>query len=1072
MLVSPGQQISISDQSQYVSGAVGSVPLVIFATAQDKVNPSGAIAGGTTKANAGRLQMFTSQRDLVSSLGYPTFKQSSAGTPLHGDERNEYGLMAAYSTLGLANKIYAIRADVDLAQLNSTAVRPAGSVPSGTNWLDLASTNWGVNVWDATTSTFTKVTPMIVVLASEMTSIDGINYPLSSIGAIGSYAISLSASRNGNYNGSEWALFYRSPVVGWALVGSDEWSTTHPTVKCTVSSPVIAPASTIVINGVTVAFTNTTLAQSVIDINNAAIPGVSAASYNNRLELYATAASKSNGSVADGFITVGVSSTALSVLGMSTGTFAKPVATFGTYVQIPSWRSSDSVPRPSGSIYVKTTATGGGASVAIKKYSQLTDSWTALAAPLFQDAVAATAGLDKSGGGFGIASNSVFVKYDVETNGTITFKPYAKYAAGATKIVANLVGASPFIPGDSFVLSTTSVNSLAVTSYTITLGASNRASFVAAVLEANIPEVVAAVEANGAISLTHKYGGVMTLTNTVGVPIQSAGFNTTLTGVQGTINGSFEFSGWSPLQYTYSVITPTQNPVDGTLWYYGSAVEVDIMINTLTGWKGYQNETNDARGYNLSNTDPTGCIVSASKPTSQTDSTALVPGDMWLNTGDLENWPALSRYTGTAWVTIDDTDQVSQNGIIFADARWGTTGAINVINGAMPAIAGTDGLSTSDHLDTDAPDSRLFPRGTLLLNTRRSGYNVKRFVSNYFNEHSFPNTVLPAVTDTWVSASGLKDNGSMYAGHQAQRHMIVSAMRGALDGSTEVREEQFQFNLLVAPGYPELIANMVALNNDRVNTAFVIGDTPMRLAPNGIDLANWSNNSDNATGLSTNDPYLGIYYPGCAATNDVQGNSIVQPASHIALRTFIHSDNMSYMWFAPAGTRRGMVDNATSVGYIDSMTGEYNPIGVSQGLRDTLYENKINPITNLPGVGLVVWGQKTRNPTASSMDRVNVARLVNYIRTILATVGNGFLFEPNDKITRDQIKTIISGAINDLVAKRGIYDYLVVCDDSNNTPTRITRNELYVDIAISPMKDVEFIYIPVRLYNPGDISKL
>jgi phage tail sheath protein FI len=104
------------------------------------------------------------------------------------------------------------------------------------------------------------------------------------------------------------------------------------------------------------------------------------------------------------------------------------------------------------------------------------------------------------------------------------------------------------------------------------------------------------------------------------------------------------------------------------------------------------------------------------------------------------------------------------------------------------------------------------------------------------------------------------------------------------------------------------------------------------------------------------------------------------------------------------------------------------------------------------------------------LDRINVARLVNYLRTILATAGNAFLFEPNDKITRDQIKNVISGAINDLVSKRGIYDYLVVCDDSNNTPTRIARNELYVDIAIEPMKDVEFIYIPIRLKNPGDIA--
>jgi phage tail sheath protein FI len=80
------------------------------------------------------------------------------------------------------------------------------------------------------------------------------------------------------------------------------------------------------------------------------------------------------------------------------------------------------------------------------------------------------------------------------------------------------------------------------------------------------------------------------------------------------------------------------------------------------------------------------------------------------------------------------------------------------------------------------------------------------------------------------------------------------------------------------------------------------------------------------------------------------------------------------------------------------------------------------------------------------------------------------LFEPNDQITRNEITNTINSLMIDLIAKRAIYDYLVVCDDTNNTPTRIARNELYVDIAIEPMKDVEFIFIPIRLKNPGDIA--
>jgi phage tail sheath protein FI len=96
-----------------------------------------------------------------------------------------------------------------------------------------------------------------------------------------------------------------------------------------------------------------------------------------------------------------------------------------------------------------------------------------------------------------------------------------------------------------------------------------------------------------------------------------------------------------------------------------------------------------------------------------------------------------------------------------------------------------------------------------------------------------------------------------------------------------------------------------------------------------------------------------------------------------------------------------------------------------------------------------------------------VARLVVYLRTVLARVAAPFIFEPNDTITRSQVESAFNAVFNDLVAKRGIYDYLVVCDETNNTGDRIDRNELYVDIAIQPVKAIEFVYIPVRLQNTG-----
>ena len=105
ILVSPGQSITVTDMSAYVPSAAGTVPLVIMATAQDKTAPDGTAAYGTSMTNAGKLQSFTSQRELSAAMGYATFKQSSSGTPLNGDETNEYGLLAAYSALGAANKI-------------------------------------------------------------------------------------------------------------------------------------------------------------------------------------------------------------------------------------------------------------------------------------------------------------------------------------------------------------------------------------------------------------------------------------------------------------------------------------------------------------------------------------------------------------------------------------------------------------------------------------------------------------------------------------------------------------------------------------------------------------------------------------------------------------------------------------------------------------------------------------------------------------------------------------------------------------------------------------------------------
>jgi phage tail sheath protein FI len=255
----------------------------------------------------------------------------------------------------------------------------------------------------------------------------------------------------------------------------------------------------------------------------------------------------------------------------------------------------------------------------------------------------------------------------------------------------------------------------------------------------------------------------------------------------------------------------------------------------------------------------------------------------------------------------------------------------------------------------------------------------------------------------------------------------------------------------------------------------VIGDTTARLTPDATSLLAWGSNQrlafeDNDLGAASYDEYLAMYYP-WGFSSDNFGNNVVIPPSHMVLRTIALNDQVAYPWFAPAGVRRGGVTNATAVGYVSS-EGEFKSVALNTGQRDTLYSVEINPITFLTGSGLVVYGQKTRAKGSSALDRVNVARLVCYLRRQLNAMAKPYIFEPNDKITRDQVKSAAEAIMLELVGQRALYDYVVVCDTSNNTPSRIDRNELWVDIAIEPVKAVEFIYIPLRLKNTGEIKAL
>ncbi len=1085
-LRSPGVQVTVIDESNYAPTAVGTVAYVLLATAENKAAPGGTgIAPGTTEENAEKIWTITSQRDLSTTFGDPIFKTTAGGSAINGDEQNEYGLMAAYSSLDVSNTMYVQRADVDLSELNGTTIRPLANPNNGSLWLDTASTNFGIYEWNYSTNEFTQRVPTVITSNAFLAG-DSFT-PNVDIGSIGDYTVNALSPNN--------ALFYKAYNNTWQLVGNTGWQLSVPAVVGTVSNPTITTSGQqISINGLNIplgAPSNVALIAETINsaYGNSVLGGnVRARVINNQLALSA------RGNVYSNITISNADGDPLTTLGIPAGVYPVAATAFSPSNTVPSWpgQSSPAASKPTGSIWQVVSTVGNGVNMSVKQYNSSSRTWNPLVVNSYANVFVASYNLDPTGGGINIPAGTVFNQFNSFGNLTVASYLWRKSVQGPTVTTGNL--STPTSPGVSsnFTLTTRpSPTSANTTAYTVTISTGTVAGFIQAVAAANIPYVSAALASTGAMTLTHSQGGDMLLVDGTGTPLANVGINTNGTNIYQAPDSSLFATNWEPLEdvpYQASVSQPFIAPVNGSLWYYNTPNRVDIMINNGSAWVGYQTLSSDIRGYNLSQTNPNGVILSTIPPTIQDDNSALVYGDLWLDTGDLENYPVIYRYQRVnaidQWVLINNKDSVGQNGILFADARWAPNGGVDPALDPIPSIVS---MLNSSYVDLDAPSPLLYPRGMLLFNTRASGYNVKQYTTNYFTASNYPGTDpydantptditnLPLYPATWTTRGGFELNsGIPNFGRRAPRGIVVAALKAAIDTSEVIREDGYGFNLMTCPGYPELIPNMIALNNSRENTAFIIGDTPLRLSADGTSIQNWAQNQSVATstgenGLVTVDPYVGVYYPS-GQTNDLSGNTIVVPPSHAALRTLIRSDNVGYPWLAPAGTRRGLIDNLNAIGYVSPTSGQFISVGVNQGLRDTLYENQINPLTFLPGNGLLVYGQKTLSATPSALDRINVARLVNYLRKQLGILARPFLFEPNDPITRNALLAIVNSLLTDLVAKRGVTDYLAVCDATNNTPQRIANNELYIDVAIQPTKDVEFIYIPIRLKNPGEIQ--
>lgn len=1065
-LLSPGVQVTITDETTGSLQAQGTVPLIFIATQSDKTLPSGTgVAAGTLETNAGKIYSITSQRELLQTFGNP-YVRVVDGTVQQGDELNEYGLHAAYSYLGLANNVLVVRADIDTKELIGTETEPTALPNNGTYWFDFSNTSFGAFrangnptaglAWDRV---IVKTPTILEVGASPDYA------PLATFGSSGDLAVSVWNTSN---------ALYEKISTTWYKVGSAAWSAARQTVLTgTVGFTVagtVGVSGNLVINGTTISIADTmTLATAVAAITGitditASVAVIGTGPANNFLRLTNTAGND---------ITIGAGSTAglLTALGLIAETTYGYHLVYSPHTSVPTGTHG-------GDIWVKTTSPNYGANYAVKRFDTSLNQFQTIASPLYFDDI-----LAEIGGGISIGK--LYVQYNSGTLLAPIATQYIKRLGTLTAINAVTTAYSAPSAG-SFSIRTRSsaVTTNVDTTITVTVSGSETASALATLINAavasngKVPHIVASV-----------VGTQLQISSTNGTAFQlidgTPAVLSTITMPTGM------HSNWVVLTYEASVQSPSQKASEGTLWF-NPALTVDIMVNDGNEWIGYRNM--------YPTTDPNGVQVTSAEPTTQSNGNPLVDYDLWIDSSDTVNYPKIYRYLSGSWMLVDNMDQTTPLGVVFGDARkdTGPTGAwLQTKTAPLSGTASANSVLDQDLLHSNFVDPvdlttlnpQTYPSGIMLFNTRISTDNVKVRRNTYYSgvttytvgafldndyETAHPGSraaVAAYLADNparWVNFSGNDFNGVAYMGRFAQRNCIVRALAAQIVGNQEVRAEGLYFNLMAAPGYVEVFSNLVTLNVDRAETAFIITDVPASLSADSTSLNAWATNANNVAtdgrlGRVTSYDYAAMYYPWGLGTN-VDGNQFAIPSSTIALRTYGYNDRVGYPWTSPAGTRRGIISNASSVGYVDIDTHEYTPTILNRGQRDTLYVNKINPLAFIQGKGLLVRGDKTLTPSSTSLlSRVNVARLVVYLRWILPKLVEDFLFESNTEATQNAAADVVSKFLVGLIGLNAISDFVV--DMSSNTPQTAARNELWINVLIVPVESINFILIPIRLAN-------
>ena len=293
-----------------------------------------------------------------------------------------------------------------------------------------------------------------------------------------------------------------------------------------------------------------------------------------------------------------------------------------------------------------------------------------------------------------------------------------------------------------------------------------------------------------------------------------------------------------------------------------------------------------------------------------------------------------------------------------------------------------------------------------------------------------------------VNASGITPNTNIQGLRNSDYNTAINLL-----GNTDA----YKFNIIYAPGltYTNAPSQVTAV----VNTAQTRGDS---IAV--VDMVAYGQSIPVLLSQVTafESSYAATYWPWVQVRSRETGKLNFIPASTIVPAAYEYNDRVAAEWWAPAGLNRGGLPTVVQP-----------ERKLTSNDRDRVYQGSVNPIATFPGVGTVIYGQKTLQQKPSALDRVNVRRLLIALKDYIGQVAETLVFEPNTQVTRNRFLSQVNPYLESVQQRQGLYAFQVVMDDSNNTPDVIDRNQLVGSIYLQPTKTAEFIQLDFNVLPTG-----